>query len=81
MYYCQESVDSEISTSRESFAREVNSFSENYDLCSEGRQTRQLAAAAEIQQLTRDVEQLEAGQHVNFVSLSPHYKKRRDYYY
>ena len=57
----QELVESEIVTSRETFATEVNSFCDNYDLCSERRQTRQLSAAAEIQQLTRDVELLETG--------------------
>ena len=57
----QECIESEITAGRESFAREVNSFSDKYNSCSEGRQTRQMATSAEIQQLTRDVQQLETG--------------------
>ena len=58
----QESVESEISSARRSFAGDVNSFCENFDLCSERRSaTRQLAASAEIQRLTRDIQQMETG--------------------
>ena len=48
----------------------MNAFSDDYDLGGEGRQTRQMAASAEIQQLTRDVQQLETGHNVNFIKLS-----------
>ena len=65
VYDWQESVEREIAAGRESFACEVNSFCENYDLCSEGTHTRQLAASAEIQQLTRDIDRLETGASAN----------------
>jgi len=70
VYYWQESVESGISSARRSFSAEVNSFCENYDLCSERSRstTRQLAASAEIQQLSRDIEQLETGAHIHLYS-------------
>jgi len=58
----QASVEGEISLCRESFARDVNSFCDGYELCGDGDQARRLAASAEIQKLARDAEQLETGE-------------------
>jgi len=55
------SVDCEISSRQDRFAREVNTFCEQYDFCSDTRHAVKLAAEAEMQKLTCEANQLEAG--------------------
>ena len=65
----QVSLGHEISLGRESFARDVDSFCDNYDLSSDGGQARQ---TAEIQRLTRHADQLQAGDETGMPQLHYH---------